>query len=325
MGTMAQLEYFDMAAGQAGVLHRGQLTEAGVSAKVVRRLVADGFLIAAGPHIFAIGGSPPSWHRELWISLLGSPEGSVVSHRSAAVLHRIGRFAEGPIDVTEPDDRHASSTMTATHRSTSLPTHHTTVIDGLPVTTAARTIFDLARVASPRRYWRGWPAVHPIRVERALDDALASGTSYADLCRVLGDLEGRGRGGTVLLRALLADRGPGMALTESELEDLVERTFRRFSTEPPMRQQEVGGTRAPIGRVDFYDPGARAVLEADGRKHHTELLDRERDAWRDLELAAAGFVVVRVTHRQLTREPRRFVTRWRALIERRTAPPAPNS
>ena len=120
-------------------------------------------------------------------------------------------------------------------------------------------------------------------------------------------------------RGLLAERGPGMALTESELEDLVERTFRRHGTEPPMRQREIGGTSAPIGRVDFYDPAARAVLEADGRKHHSELLDRERDAWRDLELAVAGFVVVRVTHRQLTREPTRFIARWRDLTARRAA------
>jgi very-short-patch-repair endonuclease len=190
---------------------------------------------------------------------------------------------------------------------------------GLPVTTVARTVFDLARVASSRRYWRGWPAVHPIKAERALDDALSNGVPYADLEQVLHDLEGRGRGGTVLFRDLLSERGPGMALTESELEDLVERTFRRHGTEPPLRQREVGGTSAPIGRVDFYDPAARAVLEADGRKHHSELLDRERDAWRDLELAVAGFVVVRVTHRQLTREPARFVARWRELVTRRAA------
>lgn len=322
---MAQLTYFSVASAQAGALHRRQLLDAGVSAKVTRRLVHDGFLVAAAPHVFVVGGSQPSWRQALWIAVLGAPAGSVVSHRSAAVLHRVGRFAEGPIDITEPDASHPGAARRATHRSTSLPPHHVTTIDGLPVTSAARTVFDLARVASPRRFWRGWPAVHPIKAERALDDALANGTTYAELDRVLGDLEGRGRGGTVLFRSLMADRGPGMALTESELEDLVERTFRSHGLEPPVRQREVGGTSAPVGRVDFLEPAARTVLEADGRKHHSELLDRERDAWRDLELAAAGFLVVRVTHRQLTREPARFVARWRALIERRSASPTPDS
>jgi very-short-patch-repair endonuclease len=322
---MANLGYFDTAAAQAGALHRRHLTEAGVSAKVIRRLVADGLLDPVGPHLFVVGGSPPSWRRDLWLALLSAPPASAVSHRSAAVLHHIGRFSAGPIDITEPDVRHAARVVTAIHRSTSLPAHHLTTVEGLVVTTPARTVFDLARVASSRRFWRGWPAVHPIKVERALDDALASGTPYADFQRVLHDLEGRGRGGTVLFRTLLNDRGPGMALTESELEDLVERTFRGFGSEAPGRQREVGGTTAPIGRVDFYDAPARAVLEADGRKHHSELLDRERDAWRDLELAAAGFVVVRVTHRQLRAEPGRFVARWGALVERRTAMFASNS
>ena len=282
---MPPLGYFPTAATQAGVLHRRQLTGAGVTAKVIRRLVADGHLAMASPHVFVVGGSPPTWRQRLWIALLGAPDGSAVSHRSAAVIHGIGRFSEGPIDITEPEDRHASRATKATHRSTSLPVHHVSEVDGLPVTTVARTIFDLARVASSRRYWRGWPAVPPIKAERALDDALAKRVPYAELERVLHDLEGRGRGGTVLLRSMLADRGPGMALTESELEDLVERTFERFGVTPPVRQREVGGTTAPIGRVDFYDPDARAVLEADGRRHHSELLDRERDAWRDLELA----------------------------------------
>ncbi|MEZ5204499.1 MAG: DUF559 domain-containing protein [Acidimicrobiales bacterium] len=60
------------------------------------------------------------------------------------------------------------------------------------------------------------------------------------------------------------------------------------------------------------------MIEADGRRHHTALLDAESDRWRDLELSSAGFVVIRVTWDQLVGEPQRFVAGLRRLIEVRT-------
>lgn len=309
----------DLAAPQHGVVHRRQLRSLGISAKVIRRLVRDGVLDPVGPSVLRVGGAQATWHQRLWIARLEAPPGSLVSHRSAARLHGIGRFPEGPIDITELDDPETVRRTAEVRRSNRMPAAHRTEVGGLPITTVARTVFDLAGVASDVRRRRGLLWVSPIKVERTLDDALASGTSHRELRQVFDDLAGRGRGGTSLMRALLDERGPGFVATESELEDLVVRTFRSHGVEPPARQQEVGGTRAPVGRVDFLDARARAVLEADGRKHHSELLDRERDAWRDLELASAGFVVVRVTHRQLSRDPGRFIRRWIELVEHRRA------
>ena len=60
------------------------------------------------------------------------------------------------------------------------------------------------------------------------------------------------------------------------------------------------------------------VIEADSRKHHTALLDADHDRWRDIELAAAGFVVIRVTWHQLVDEPVRFVRALEKLLTRLT-------
>ncbi len=125
---------------------------------------------------------------------------------------------------------------------------------------------------------------------------------------VLDELGGRGRGGTVVLRTLLDERGEGFVATESELEDLLAEVLDYHRLPRPTRQRNVGGLEERIGRVDFLYQTERVVIEADGRKNHTALLDREGDAWRDLELTAAGFTVVRVTWRQLKNDPKRFVT-----------------
>jgi very-short-patch-repair endonuclease len=148
-----------------------------------------------------------------------------------------------------------------------------------------------------------------------MDDAIARSMSIGKLEQVLARLGGRGRGGTVLFRALLDARGEGFVATESELEDLLFAVLLRFGLPLPSKQVVLGGD-LPVGRVDFVYLGRRIVIEADSRKHHSALLDAERDRWRDLELAADGFTVVRVTWRQLIDEPERFIAALKRLLAR---------
>ncbi len=61
-----------------------------------------------------------------------------------------------------------------------------------------------------------------------------------------------------------------------------------------------------VGRVDFLYEAERVVIECDGRRHHFGKVDAERDRWRDLELSAAGWLVIRVTWWQLVHQPERF-------------------
>lgn len=58
---------------------------------------------------------------------------------------------------------------------------------------------------------------------------------------------------------------------------------------------------AQLHRVGRFTNREVDVVEADGREHHTSLIDAEVDRWRDLALAAEGYVVIRVTSRQLRR------------------------
>lgn len=308
---------FALASRQAGVLHRRQLRAAGVSDAVTRRRVNSGQLIQIDDHVFVVPGAPPTWHQRIWIELQRSASPSVIAFRTAAQLHHVGRLATSEIDVLEAEgDKHGDRTQ-ALHRTTRLPAWHVTSIEGIPATTISRTIFDLASLVSNARRRRGLPALTEAQVARALDDALMRGVRLAQIERVLASLAGRGRPGTQLMRELLLERSTGESVTESELEDLVLAVLDEHGVERPVRQLSVGGTEAPAGRVDFVFRPERVVLEADGRRHHTALLDAESDRWRDLELAAAGFVAVRVAHRQLVHEPARFAGSLATLLQKR--------
>jgi very-short-patch-repair endonuclease len=71
--------------------------------------------------------------------------------------------------------------------------------------------------------------------------------------------------------------------------------------------------------VDFLWPDHRLVVEVDGHAFHSNRPQRERDSRRDRDLAVHGYLVLRVTWRQIDREPEALVARIAALLERLSA------
>ena len=305
--TGGRLTYHATTAQQAGAIHRRQLHRLGYTRKMIRREVAQHILESTGTDVFVLAGIERNWRQLAWCALLESGPDTVLSHRIAASLHGVGGFTTSHIDVLERECKDHSGDLGTRHRTSWLPSDHLTRIKGFPCTTLARTVFDLAGLSSVRRLRSGRPYVAESRVERALDDAIVQhGLSTSELADVVATLGRRGRPGTTLMRRLMAERGEGYVATESELEDLVRAVLERYGIPLPERQRVLGDDH-PVGRVDFVYLEARLVIEADSRRHHTALLDADQDRWRDLELTAAGFRVIRVTWHQLVHEPERFV------------------
>ncbi len=318
-----QQTYHPTTAKQAGTVHRRQLLELGYTRKMIRRELTTCALQEIGADVFVLGGVEHDWRQRAWSALLEAGPGTVLSHRIAASLHDIGGFTTDRIDVLERENKDHSGTLGTRHRTSWLPPDHLTRINGLPCTTLARTVFDLAGLSSVRRLRSGRSYVAESRVARAVDDAIVKrGLSTGDLADVVATLGRRGRPGTALMRRLIAERGEGYVATESELEDLLRAVLERYGLAQPERQRVLGGEVA-VGRVDFVYLDARLVIEADSRRHHTALLDADRDRWRDLELLAAGFRVIRVTWQQLVQDPERFVDALSRALSAPTTPPAP--
>ena len=152
--------------------------------------------------VYAVG------HRRLrreahWLAaVLACGEGAVLSHAAAAALWALRQSAATLIDVIVPWAAPARRPGIRVHRRASLRADEVTTHDGIPVTTPARTLLDLA-ATFPRR-----------TVERALEQAEILRLAGRDELHVILDRH-RGRPGTPSLEAVLKDHTPGRPSPEA--------------------------------------------------------------------------------------------------------------
>lgn len=269
-----------LAERQHAVVTRAQLVALGLSDQGIGRRVEDGRLHRVHRGVYAVGHPSLTIEGRFFAAVATLGEGAVLSHLSAAVLWRL-RPARGPrIDVTVPSRGGRSRRRAVIVHRAPLAASDVTTRNGIPVTTPARTLVDLADVL-PRR-----------QLERALDEA-------AYLRLDLGGLEPLpGRRGSRLLAGVLARHDPGSTRTRSELEERMLGLCRRFRVPTPAVNATVHGDE-----VDFVWRDARLMVETDGWAAHGTRGAFERDRRRDAELVAAGWRVMRISHTRLEREP----------------------
>lgn len=276
-----------LAGVQHGVVSRAQLAAAGLGRGAIAHRIEIGWLHRVHRGVYAAGhpNLTAGGHRMAAVLACG-PE-AVLSHRSAGAHWGLRASAAARIDVALPGrgGRRARNGIRV-HRLGSLDTADVTTHDAVPVTTLARTLLDLATVASRRA------------VERAVEEA--ERLRLFDL-REVEDLLDRtpGCAGRVALGAVLRELEPGSTLTRSELEEL----FLALCDEQLLPRPAVNA-RLGEYEVDFLWRAQRLAIETDGRASHATRAAFEADRARDARLTVAGYRVVRFTHRQLTRESR---------------------
>jgi very-short-patch-repair endonuclease len=181
------------------------------------------------------------------------------------------------------------------HRTTTLEPQDLRKLDGIPVTSPARTLLDLGTVLRPSGLERAFAQAETKRLVRR-----------TDLVALL-ERHGR-RPGAGPLRALLeAEAGP--AFTRSEAERKLLELVRAAELPGPKTNARLGAYE-----VDFLWPRHRLVVEVDGYRFHSQRSAFERDRRRDAELTRRGFTVIRVTWRQLVDEPHAVVARIAAAL-----------
>jgi very-short-patch-repair endonuclease len=274
-----------LAAAQHGVVSRAQLRALGVSDSAVSRRVAGGRLHVLHRGVFAVGHPVLGPHGRWRAAVLACGDTAVLSHAAAAALWGLRASAAVVVDVTVPGTGgRAWRAGIRIHRARDL-TGQTTTHDGIPVTTPARTILDLAGTLQRRP------------LERLLDTAEnARLTDVASLVALARAHTGH-RGASRVLSALDSHM-PGTTLTKSELEELFLALCDAANFERPRVNQWVEGFE-----VDFLFPDARLIVETDGWRHHRTRHAFERDRRRDAVHTRAGYRTLRFTHAQLTHEP----------------------
>lgn len=294
----------DLATRQHGVVTRAQLADCGLRDDAIDYRIRSGRLHRLHRGVYAVG------HRRLarearWLAaVLAVGDEAVLSHRSAAALWRIA-----PADMTVIDVTAASWTAARpgidVHQA-ALSARERTARAGIPVTTAARTVLDLAAVVPPGAVARVLGEAEALRLTRAGDIA-------ALLSRH------PGRRGVRALRAVLAASGPSAEGTRSVLE----RRFLRLTAAAGLPRPDVNAlVEVRSGRLveaDMVWHEQRVIVELDGRTWHGTAAAFERDRARDRELQAAGWRVIRITWRQFADHAAAVLADLRALL----ATPAP--
>jgi very-short-patch-repair endonuclease len=243
--------------------------------------------------VYAVGYRSGSSLARAMAAVLACGPDAVLSHRSAAALWDIAVSGAGPVEVTtRTGRRHPEVTV---HRSTTLTPQQVTTHFGIPVTTVARTLIDLADVLDDRALARAFNEAQITRRMR-----------LGELATFLPHLKGR-RAATRLRPFVEHPARP----TRSVLEDTFLALIASHALPPPQVNQRVAGYE-----VDMLWREQRLVAELDGRRYHEHDRAFERDRERDANLLAAGYRVVRVTWQRLVRQPEREAERLRALLDR---------
>lgn len=220
--------------------------------------------------------------------LPGTHSGSVVSHASAAVLHGLPVPTShlSKVWMTRRSPGHGDGGALLTVRATPLHESEVTRIDGIAVTTLARTAADLARTAP-----HGWGVI-------VCDAALAMGLSRQELTVTL---EGHSRlRGIVRARTIVEFADPR---SESPAESMSRANMARAGVAAPELQFEIHDNNGEfIARTDFCWPALLLVGEVDGLVKYNDLLTPDQ---------AVGSVFMAEKRREeMIRQQGFWVVRW---------------
>lgn len=287
----------EIAVRQHGVVSRRQLVSLGLGEDAIDGRLRLGRLHRLHRGVYAVGHELISRKGHWLAAVLAGGDRAVLSHRSAAALWQVATYS-GAIEITSP---RANRSRGAIRRHCArLPSDEITVLDGIPVTSIHRTLFDYAGVSSLERLEAAIREAEYLR----LWDRLSLPALLA---------RHPGARGNANLRLCLERLGRTVGFTRSDLEELFLPFLDRFNLPRPHlnARLRVGGEWI---EVDCLWRDRRLAVELDSRSAHETRSAFEADRERDRRLQADGWRVVRITWRQLHDTPERTARDLRRLM-----------
>jgi very-short-patch-repair endonuclease len=274
-----------LAGRQHGVVAARQLVALGMHPRAVGQRAAAGRLHRVHHGVYAVGHPQLTTHGHWMAAVLACGPGAALSHASAAALWGIRPTAAEYTEVTVPGTGARRRPRLRIHRSRSLAPVEVTTRHRIRVTTAARTVLDMATRLSESR------------LEYLLDEVERRElTDYAALEAIA--RAHTGHKGAAKLRKTLHTYEAGTQPTRSDLEVLFRQLCRDHHLPEPRVNHRVAGKE-----VDFLFAEARLVVEADSWAHHKTRRSFGADHARDAHLARAGYRTLRFTDRQIAGDP----------------------
>jgi very-short-patch-repair endonuclease len=293
---------------QHGVVAREQLRRSGLSDDQIDSWVRDGRIWRVFRGVYAAGSAPITEQGRLLAATLACGQRAVISHRSAAFLLEIGERSPRVIDVIAIGKRGHGIDGIRVHGVVFPERHELVRVRGIVCTGVARTVVDLAGVIGEDRLRETFERAKAGQVLDlgAIEAVLASG--------------GRRRGAPMLRRVIEEWRPVEETTRYSTVRSLFEAKLLPLVARSGLPMPRINAPVRTTDRtleVDLLWPNERFIVEADSRRHHAVEVAFERDRERDLDLKAVHHDVLRVTWKQVERNPQKVFAVIRSELERR--------
>lgn len=246
-----------LAAAQHGLITRQQALHHGLGRTQVQRRLASGRWELVGRGVFRVAGTPTTPLQVAFAACLAAPDGARVSYLSAAAILGIWHAWPPIPHLTVPFGRSARLATAVVHRARLGPTDGIEV-QGIPITSPARTLVDCASVLGPRQLQRLVDTTFHERlvtvpaVEHAWDQARLR----------------PGRAGEVKLRAALEAWSDGIT-PGSPAEVRLRRTLVQWGfPEPALQVDIVGPDGKVVARADAGWAERKIGIEYDSERYH---------------------------------------------------------
>lgn len=277
-----ELELAKLVRRQQGVVARDQLLALGFSPGAIEFRLAGGRLWRIHDGVYAFGPVPLSMAGRQVAALLAIRPHPLLSHDSSAA--RRGLIREGTlvhVSISTRVPRRLDGVIV--HRPRRIASEDRVRVDGVPMTSLARTYLDL-----------GQTLTYP-QLQKVIEQA--DRTDRLDI-RAIQEVIDRypGHRGCRPLRRIVSDY-----LWTPDANEGIERDFQLLLTDFGLPTPQVNVLVAGLV-VDCWWPASRFVVELDSHGWHKTWEAHERDRKRDAILLRAGISSLRITYRRIHRE-----------------------
>ena len=215
----------ELATEQHGIVTTRQLRGIGYSRSSASKAAGVGRLHRLQRGVYAVGHRDLSWQSHCLAAVFACVP-AVASHTSAAYLWGLLRTSPSAIHLTAPTRRHAKAGYTG-HFAV-LTDADRDLVEGIPVTSVARTLLDLAAMFTAPRLER--------MLERAEELRLFDLGPIDELLARAGSHPGRGK-----LRRALEIYRPAVVFARSDLENRFLALVKKAGLPPPSLNFNVAG------------------------------------------------------------------------------------
>jgi hypothetical protein len=284
-----------LAGRQAGNISRAQLLGVGLSEGAVNARLRTGALARRYPGVYALAPARQDPPARIAAAVLAGGPTAAASHATAAFLWGfLPRWDPPPeISLTSGDRR---PRHILTHRCPSLQPRDVTRQHGVPTTSRARTVLDLA------------PRLAKKQLTRLVNDARREGHLRTDAVNDILERNPSHPGAKLLRPFVETTANP----TNSGFEDDFLAFTEKYGLPTPLINATVNGYE-----VDAYFPENNLIVECDGYDYHKDRAAFESDRERDAHHLAHGTPTVRLTRERLKHTPDREATRLTTILNQR--------